>query len=79
MTLWGCSEGCQPTDGHVCLDFGLSRYGEELYLYDPLGTLLDQVQVPEMEKMSPGPVVQTIPGGIANPRHWEKKTVVKTF
>ena len=50
MTLWGCSEGCQPTDGHVCLDFGLSRYGEGLYLYDPLGTLLDQVQVPEMEK-----------------------------
>lgn len=50
LLLYGCDAGCACSDGHVCLDFGLSRYGETLYLFDPLGNMLDTVELPPMEK-----------------------------
>lgn len=50
LLLYGCDADCPGSDGHMCMDFGLSRYGETLYLFDPLGNLLDTVELPEMEK-----------------------------
>lgn len=50
LLLYGCDSDCPCSDGHVCMDFGLSRYGETLYLFDPLGNLLDKVELPELEK-----------------------------
>lgn len=50
LLLYGCDAGCACSNGHTCMDFGLSRYGETLYLFDPLGNLLDTVELPELEK-----------------------------
>lgn len=50
LLLYGCDAGCACSDGHTCLDFGLSRYGETVYLFDPLGNELDMMELPAMEK-----------------------------
>ncbi len=48
LTVFCCEKGCSTKDEHVCVDLGISRYGDTLYLYDVNGFEIDRVSVPEM-------------------------------
>ena len=41
-----CRDGCDKSDGHVCVRMGIQRAGAELFLYDGLGQLVCLVKVP---------------------------------
>ena len=46
LVVYCCEKDCETKDQHVCIDLGVSRYGETLYLYDPNGFELDTVVMP---------------------------------
>ena len=48
LIVYCCGKDCETRDQHVCVDLGVSRYGDTLYLFDPNGFELETVQVPEM-------------------------------
>ena len=48
LVVYCCDEDCTAKDAHVCIDLGISRYGDTLYLFDPNGFELETVAVPEM-------------------------------
>lgn len=43
-----CRNGCDNTDGHLCVELGISRYGEDLYLLDGFGNVVAEISVPEL-------------------------------
>ena len=45
-----CQPGCALASEHCCIQLGISRYGDTVYLYDANGNLLDSVAVPELDK-----------------------------
>lgn len=45
-----CGENCAQKEEHRCIDLGLSKNGDSLYLYDPNEVLIDQVEIPPLEK-----------------------------
>ena len=48
LVVFCCDKNCSTKDGHVCVDLGVSRYGETLYLFDPNGFELETVVMPEI-------------------------------
>ncbi len=48
LLVYCCEKDCETAGQHVCVDFGISRYGETLYLFDPNGFELETLAVPEM-------------------------------
>ena len=48
LIVFCCSDTCETKQNHVCIDLGISRYGDMLYLYDPNGFELEKVSVPEI-------------------------------
>lgn len=42
-----CQDGCENTDGHVCVNIGVSRYGDSLYLFDADGLECASLELPE--------------------------------
>ena len=48
LIVYCCEKDCETKDQHVCVDLGVSRYGETLYLYDPNGFELETVVMPEI-------------------------------
>lgn len=48
VTVFCCEKDCTTKDKHLCVDLGISRYGDTLYLFDPNGFELETVNVPEM-------------------------------
>lgn len=48
LVVYCCGEDCQTKDNHVCIDLGISRYSDTLYLYDAHGFELETLSVPEM-------------------------------
>lgn len=48
LVVYCCGEDCETKDRHVCIDLGISRYGDTLYLYDAHGYELETLNVPEM-------------------------------
>lgn len=48
LIVYCCGKDCETRDQHVCVDLGVSRYGDTLYLFDPNGFKLETVQVPEI-------------------------------
>lgn len=48
LVVFCCEEDCETRDQHVCVDLGISRYGDTLYLYDPNGFELETVKIPEI-------------------------------
>ena len=47
LIVYCCEKDCKTSDRHVCIDLGISRYGETLYLYDPNGFEMETLAVPE--------------------------------
>ena len=41
-----CREGCDKSDGHICVRMGIKREGAEMFLFDGAGQLLNMVTVP---------------------------------
>ena len=48
LLVYCCNETCATKDTHVCVDLGISRYGDHLYLYDAHGNAVDSLEIPEM-------------------------------
>ena len=48
LLVYCCNETCTTKDTHVCVDLGISRYGDHLYLYDAHGNAVDSLEIPEM-------------------------------
>ncbi len=48
LLVFCCEKDCATSDRHVCVDLGVSRYGETVYLYDAHGFEITQLTVPEM-------------------------------
>ncbi len=48
LLVYCCNETCATKDTHACVDLGISRYGDHLYLYDAHGNAVDSLEVPEM-------------------------------
>ncbi len=48
LVVYCCEKDCTTKDQHVCVNLGISRYGDTLYLYDSHGNELDTVNVPEI-------------------------------
>ncbi len=48
LVVYCCEKDCKTKDQHVCIDLGISRYGETLYLFDPNGFELETVVMPEI-------------------------------
>ncbi|MBQ4324437.1 MAG: CotH kinase family protein [Clostridia bacterium] len=49
LVIWA-TKGEAPTDGGLYTSFGLSKEGEQLYLYNPAGYLADTVEFPALSK-----------------------------
>ncbi len=47
LIVYCCEKDCETKDQHVCVDFGISKSGETLLLFDPNGFEIDKVEVPE--------------------------------
>lgn len=47
-----CSENCALRDAHSCIDLGLSKNGDSLFLFDPNEVLIDTVEIPALSKGS---------------------------
>lgn len=45
-----CANGCDNSDGHVCVRMGINRYGDHLYLFDTNGMLCAEITIPETPK-----------------------------
>ncbi len=48
LLVYCCEKDCETKDQHVCVDFGVSRYGDTLYFFDPNGFEIETLKVPEM-------------------------------
>lgn len=48
LVVFCCEKDCETKDRHVCVNLGVSRYGDTLYLFDPNGFELETLTVPEM-------------------------------
>ncbi len=48
LVVYCCEETCTTKDSHVCVDLGISRYGDTLFLFDAHGNEISAVVVPEM-------------------------------
>ena len=48
LVVYCCDETCTTKDAHVCVDLGINRYGETLYLFDAHGNEIGNVTVPEI-------------------------------
>lgn len=48
LIVYCCEKECETKDQHVCVDLGVSRNGDTLYLFDPNGFELETLQVPAM-------------------------------
>ena len=48
LVVYCCEKDCASKDKHLCVNLGVSRYGDTLYLYDANGFALDRVDVPEI-------------------------------
>ena len=47
LVVYCCDKNCTTKEQHVCIDLGVSRYGETLYLFDPNGFELETISIPE--------------------------------
>lgn len=47
-----CGENCPLKSEHNCIDLGLSKNGDSLYLYDPNELLIDSIEIPALNKGS---------------------------
>lgn len=47
LLVFCCEKDCETRDQHVCVDFGVSRYGETLYLFDPNALEIETVKLPD--------------------------------
>lgn len=45
-----CGENCALKSEHNCIDLGLSKNGDTLYLFDPNEALIDSLEIPALEK-----------------------------
>ncbi|MCL2694842.1 MAG: lamin tail domain-containing protein [Clostridiales bacterium] len=43
-----CKDGCDDSDGHICVRMGIKRAGAEVFLYDASGQLADMVRTPSL-------------------------------
>ena len=48
LVVFCCDKDCSTKDSHVCVDLGVSRYGDTLYLFDAHGNEIASVTVPEI-------------------------------
>ncbi len=48
LLVFCCEKNCTTKDAHVCVELGVSRYGDTLYLFDGNGFELDRVTIPSM-------------------------------
>ncbi len=48
LIVYCCEQNCETKEQHVCVDLGISRYGDTLYLFDNHGFELEKLDVPEM-------------------------------
>ena len=46
LVVYCCKDGCATKESHLCVRLGVSRYGDELYLYDAHGNEIAKVTVP---------------------------------
>ena len=42
-----CKDDCDNSDGHICVQTGISRYGDHLYLFNEHGILSAEIEIPE--------------------------------
>lgn len=52
VMIFCCGENCALKSEHNCIDLGLSKNGDTLFLFDPNKVLIDTVEVPALEKGS---------------------------
>ena len=45
-----CGENCELKEEHRCIDLGLSKNGDSLYLFDPNENVIDNVDIPVLGK-----------------------------
>ena len=50
LVLFCCSADCATKDEHPCVDLGISRNGDHLYLYDAHGQLCTELSVPATQR-----------------------------
>ncbi len=48
VIVYCCEKDCTTKDQHICIDLGVSRYGDTLYLFDNHGFQMEEVAVPEI-------------------------------
>ena len=48
LLVFCCDKDCTTKDEHLCVRLGVSRYGDDLYLYDAHGNEITRLSVPEM-------------------------------
>ena len=47
LVIQCCKDDCIKDDGHLCVNLGISRYGDHLYLFDAHGLLCAEIEIPE--------------------------------
>ena len=47
LVIQCCQDDCIIDDGHICVNMGISRYGDHLYLFDSHGLLCAEIEIPE--------------------------------
>ena len=50
VTVFCCGENCPEKETHCCIDLGLSKSGDTLYLYAPDKSLIEKIDIPALDK-----------------------------
>lgn len=50
VMIFCCGENCALKEEHRCIDLGLSKNGDSLYLFDPNKNMIDHAEIPALGK-----------------------------